>query len=75
MAAVPGTYAERRESSREMKHLFDLKIDDEIQIGDDIRIGIENIRLGIDAPRNVPVHREEIADLIRQTGRDWKAVV
>ena len=41
-----------------------------ITIGDDIRVFIleikgRQVRIGIDAPRDVPVHREEIFRLIR----------
>jgi len=46
-----------------------------IRIGDDISItvvsiqvgedGERSVRLGIDAPREVPVHREEVYDAIR----------
>lgn len=41
------------------------KINEKIQIGDDIAImivGIEEgqVQIGIDAPRNIPVHRYEI---------------
>ena len=42
-----------------------------ILIGDDItvtivRIGPNNVRLGIDAPKEVPVHRQEVYDAIRR---------
>lgn len=41
-----------------------------IIIGDDIRITIvdvsgDQIKLGIDAPRDIPVHREEVYDRIQ----------
>jgi carbon storage regulator len=41
--------------------------DECIMIGDDIRIMIvdirgDKIRVGIDAPRNVPIHRQEVYD-------------
>ncbi len=41
-----------------------------IVIGDDIRVSVIQIagggvRLGIDAPRSVPVYREEILDAVR----------
>lgn len=45
-------------------------INEEIKIGDEITVKILNVqggqvRVGIDAPRHVPVHREEIYELIR----------
>lgn len=45
--------------------------DQVIEIGDDIkimvvRIGRYQVKLGIEAPKGVPVHRKEVADLIRQ---------
>ena len=41
-----------------------------IVIGDDIRVSVISIaggavRLGIEAPRNVPIYREEIWDAVR----------
>lgn len=51
------------------------KTDETIVIGDVIRITVieirgDKVRLGIDAPRNVPVHREEIYERIRATDLD-----
>ena len=45
--------------------------DECIMIGDDVRITIvdirgDKVRLGIDAPQEVPVHRMEIYDAIRR---------
>ena len=45
------------------------KKDEVICIGDDIRIMIveirpDRVRLGIDAPKNVPIHRAEIYDAL-----------
>lgn len=45
--------------------------DETIVIGNDIRITVVDIRggkvrLGIEAPRDVPVHRKEVADSIRR---------
>jgi carbon storage regulator len=49
------------------------KADGRIMIGDDIVITVVSIRgdvvrLGIDAPADVPVHREEVYDAIRRDG-------
>ncbi len=46
-------------------------IGESIMIGDDVIITVlgirgEQARIGIDAPRDVPVHREEIYDRIQQ---------
>lgn len=45
-------------------------VDEQIVIGDDIivticRISADKVRIGIDAPKDVPVHRKEIYDEIR----------
>jgi len=45
--------------------------DESIMIGDDVVIIIvdvrgKNVRLGITAPKNIPVHRREIYDLIKK---------
>jgi len=45
--------------------------DESIMIGDDVEIIIvdvrgKNVRLGITAPKNIPVHRREIYDLIKK---------
>lgn len=50
------------------------KRDESIMIGDDIRITVVDVRgdqvkLGIDAPRSIPVHREEIYREIQQENR------
>ncbi len=50
--------------------VFSRKRDEAIVIGDGIevrvlRIGREGVRIGIQAPTSVPVHRREIYDLIR----------
>lgn len=50
--------------------VFSRKRDEAIVIGDGVevrvlRIGRDGVRLGIQAPTSVPVHRREIYDLIR----------
>jgi len=48
------------------------KIGQVIRINDDIRIIIQDVqnehivRIGIEAPKEIPVHRQEIYDLIQQ---------
>lgn len=46
------------------------RVDEVIEIGPDIRIVVVRahegiVRLGIDAPREVTIHRKEVADQIR----------
>ncbi len=48
--------------------------DEEIYIGDSIRVSVvdirgDKVRLGIDAPRGVPVHRSEVRDRIIAEGK------
>lgn len=54
--------------------VFTRKRDETIMIGDGIevrvlRIGREGVRLGVTAPAEVPVHRREVYDLIRDENR------
>jgi carbon storage regulator len=47
------------------------KVNQSIMIGDEIEIVVlevrgEQVRIGVKAPRSVPVHRREIYDSIRQ---------
>lgn len=49
------------------------KIDESIKIGDDIRITVvavvgDKAKLGIEASREIPVHREEILARIQEEG-------
>lgn len=51
------------------------KFDQQIQIGNDITITVvefrdNSVRLGIDAPREVPVHRREVFDAIQEEGSE-----
>jgi len=50
-------------------------IGETIKVGDDITITIVDIkglqvRVGIDAPKDVPVHRREIYDVIKEQERN-----
>jgi carbon storage regulator len=50
------------------------KIDESIIVGDNIKITVieiqgDNVRIGIDAPRELSIHREEIYQAIRQENR------
>lgn len=50
------------------------KRDESIIIGDDIKITVVDVRgdqvkIGIDAPRSIPVHREEIYNEIQEENR------
>ncbi len=47
------------------------QIDESIMIGDDVEITIvdvrgDKVRLGINAPKNIPVHRREVFEAIRR---------
>jgi carbon storage regulator len=53
------------------------KINQSIVIGDDIRIVVvgvdrDQVKIGIEAPRAVTVHRSEIYDEIQRAGPDRK---
>ncbi len=48
--------------------------DESIMIGDDIVITVvdlrgDKVRLGIDAPKDIPVHRQEVYDAIQRENR------
>jgi carbon storage regulator len=51
------------------------QVDESIMIGDDVEIIIvdvrgDKVRLGITAPKNIPVHRREIYDAIQREKND-----
>jgi len=51
------------------------KKNESIVINDDIRIVVvdirgDKVRLGVEAPKEVPVHRREVYDAIKQTRED-----
>lgn len=55
------------------------KLNEDILIGDDIQIkvlGIEgnSVRIGINAPKNITVHRREIYERIKLTIRKFKKI-
>lgn len=56
------------------------KIDEVIMIGSDIRIKVLEItstgkvRLGIEAPRSISIHREEIYNQIIKEGKSFRGV-
>ncbi len=54
------------------------KKDEKIVIGDSITLMVieirgDKVRLGIDAPRDVAVHREEVYEAIRRETREQQA--
>lgn len=51
------------------------KRDEKLMIGDDIVITVvdirgDKVRLGIDAPNDIPVHRREVYDAIQREKRE-----
>ena len=53
------------------------KKDESIMIGDDVEITIvdvrgDKVRLGIAAPRDIPVHRREVYDAIQREKNEQK---
>jgi len=55
------------------------KKDQSIMIGDNIVVTVvgihgDKIRLGVVAPAEIPVHREEVYDVIKKEGREKRVV-
>lgn len=53
------------------------KRDEAIMIGNDIRLTVvdirgDKVRIGVDAPPNLPVHRQEVYDAIVREGGDLR---
>jgi carbon storage regulator len=51
------------------------KIGESLKIGDDITVTVlgnkgQSVRLGIDAPKDVPVHRQEVFERIKKEHED-----
>jgi carbon storage regulator len=51
------------------------KLNQSIMIGDNVRIVVvsvdrDQVKLGIDAPREIPVHRSEVFEEIQRTNRE-----
>ncbi len=47
------------------------KVDEQVMIGDDIKVMIvgldgDQVKLGIDAPREIPIHRQEVYEEIQK---------
>jgi carbon storage regulator len=54
--------------------------DETVMIGDDIEVTVidvrgDKVRLGIRAPRNIPVHRKEVYDAIRRENQSAARLV
>jgi carbon storage regulator len=55
------------------------KLNQSIMIGDNVRIVVvsvdrDQVKLGIDAPREIPVHRSEVFDEIQRANREAAGV-
>jgi carbon storage regulator len=73
---LPGRTLEKYEGTM---LLLTRKLGENIRIGDDVKITIvevkgNHVKLGIDAPPSVKVHREEIYERIQEENRRAKAV-
>jgi carbon storage regulator len=52
--------------------------DESIMIGDDVKVTIvdvrgDKVRLGIEAPKSIPVHRREVYDAIQREKQEKQA--
>ncbi len=55
------------------------KLNQAIMVGDNVRIVVvsvdrDQVKLGIDAPRDIPVHRSEVFDEIQRANREAAGV-
>jgi carbon storage regulator len=55
------------------------KVNQAIMVGDNVRIVVvsvdrDQVKLGIDAPREIPVHRSEVFDEIQRANREAAAL-
>ncbi len=55
------------------------KVNQAIMVGDNVRIVVvsvdrDQVKLGIDAPREIPVHRSEVFDEIQRANREAAGV-
>src|SRR6185295_10408845 len=86
-AGLPGRSHSRKETSPRQDAgedegtmlLLTRKLGENIRIGDDVKITIvevkgNHVKLGIDAPPSVKVHREEIYERIQQENRRAQAL-
>ena len=57
--------------------ILERKVEQEIMVGNNVRIVItsvrgKKVRVGIEAPNGVPIHRREVWDVIHNQGDDEK---
>lgn len=53
------------------------KVNESIVIGDDVQITVvdirgDKVRLGVIAPTDLPVHRQEVYEAIQREKREWE---